>query len=1521
MISTTCVWDDGEISFDMVMQTDNGAIDEESKFYTLTQYRRLLEQAHGASAAQLHALQAELRTLRIALEDERAAACDVEMQHGHMQMQRRTAPHALEDIDLAAALCGDGHRIFNEAEVRKAVPIILESCLPGDIRTQIGMLENYLKSTFDIVGNLSPELSFKILRYLSVNELVGIESVPKKWQSIVHSPALWRYHCLLLTATDPVSLRPSCSPEGWEPLYHSLHHREANFHYGLPQTLRLLNTARCAHGAADQWAYLWTRVSASPYDISLHAQLIQLALASGMDNQVTAARQLLLRFWSAGEEVWLPTIEARIHQGVDTLGDVLDVLALFQTAEEDYLSIQLLKLHLEFVIERHSFLNALESKSEDLGDVFSDAWTRSLLSPIIEKGSGHLTKSHLLWDIYMNWELEQLERTQGEERSKRILEIEGMFMTRLTQPHSNHDETFQSYSTFTTTYKPSNDYETLAISDAARMRFEGSEIAEVALRSFWEGYCDVLRTSNDDVDQQKTVLQRAARSVPGSGVIWAKHIRYLESTESNVEALMHSVSEIYDMALSSGLIQKDVEAIVSLVLARAGLIKRAIASNGEVEANAVVLFQVLEDGIAMVRAASRQGDPRYRLEKFLADICVTLAESPDDASVVWETTAKHYKSSYLAWVLYTEALVKQEKHDEVRAVYKNIVSRNFDWPEAIFDAWVAFEHLYGNLNELQESLDRTERAQNQINLKRAKEAEKAAAFHNDPAVALISEARKDTFNTTSPVNDGEFAADNQKKRKSDDSESKSTTNKKFKTESAVSIKRDRENSTVFVADLPPTVTEKDLISIFKDCGSIRETKITKLSNSHVATVEFSDSESVPGGLTKDKKRIGEQEISVHLAWQSTLYVTNFVEKTDDAYIRQLFGQVMRTDAGANDREVYIAGLSRFVTKKDLETLFKTYGVIKEVRMATDEASHSKGFAFVEFEDEPSAQRALQANNYDLKNRRISVTLADARVRARLKNEQAASGLGRRADLRSRSVRIKGLPSATQEGLLQQALEKITPLKRVEVFQDTGEAVVELESAADAGRLLLLSEPLHFGGQILTISEELLESAPTGVVLPRTGGGMFIPRAAASRPQAGLGRVKVAVQKSPTLQEKESAVDGKWVREGLFKFSFELRNLSKNILFNMKEASDHSFSWKTANWGWAQFARREAVYYQSNSVRNNDALLITCIISSSPAVPSVPSLVPHCSVPRELLDVVGSLLDDPVYSDIVFVLPIRASNGGMRNIYAARSILKRVEYFKSMFDSGFSESSSQTVEMSSETLSVSNGSDTPIISHQFEDSDVEDEEESADVNGETEDQCNAIAKSSNNTDAASSDNPLIPLAVDSLDANVSDNDYCGSDNLGERNVRPKLSHPSSSCYNGGMVMDTDECSIGPARGSSTTDIPIEIGPRKTKIIVKDISYATYRAVLYYLYTDSIVFAPLASSFLAPSPVGPPASAHSLSLRSQGEGQNLNPSSGSRLQTEHNALGPTTRKAWIADWECQNQGRAKPCSAKAVYRVAD
>lgn len=58
-----------------------------------------------------------------------------------------------------------------------------------------------------------------------------------------------------------------------------------------------------------------------------------------------------------------------------------------------------------------------------------------------------------------------------------------------------------------------------------------------------------------------------------------------------------------------------------------------------------------------------------------------------------------------------------------------------------------------------------------------------------------------------------------------------------------------------------------------------------------------------------------------------------------------------------------------------------------------------------------------------------------------------TGLGRHADARNRSVRIRNIPPGTQEGLLHQLLEKHFLVKRTEIFAALNEAVVELENPA------------------------------------------------------------------------------------------------------------------------------------------------------------------------------------------------------------------------------------------------------------------------------------------------------------------------------------------------------------------------------------------------------------------------------------------------------------------------------------------
>lgn len=82
-----------------------------------------------------------------------------------------------------------------------------------------------------------------------------------------------------------------------------------------------------------------------------------------------------------------------------------------------------------------------------------------------------------------------------------------------------------------------------AIAEAAKRRFAGDLNAELALRTFWVGYIDTLvshfrrysitMTNRSETtlqrvgESEKTVFTRASRSVPGSGEVWARFIRFL----------------------------------------------------------------------------------------------------------------------------------------------------------------------------------------------------------------------------------------------------------------------------------------------------------------------------------------------------------------------------------------------------------------------------------------------------------------------------------------------------------------------------------------------------------------------------------------------------------------------------------------------------------------------------------------------------------------------------------------------------------------------------------------------------------------------------------------------------------------------------------------------------------------------------------------------------------------------------------------------------------------------------------
>ena len=79
--------------------------------------------------------------------------------------------------------------------------------------------------------------------------------------------------------------------------------------------------------------------------------------------------------------------------------------------------------------------------------------------------------------------------------------------------------------------------------------------------------------------------------------------------------------------------------------------------------------------------------------------------------------------------------------------------------------------------------------------------------------------------------------------------------------------------------------------------------------------------------------------------------------------------------------IYISNLSYDVNDADLKELFEEYGTVSSAKVITDRMSgRSRGFGFVEIDDNTSGQKAIEElNQCEYDGKVISVTVAKPRT--------------------------------------------------------------------------------------------------------------------------------------------------------------------------------------------------------------------------------------------------------------------------------------------------------------------------------------------------------------------------------------------------------------------------------------------------------------------------------------------------------------------------------------------------------------
>ncbi|ODO10809.1 hypothetical protein I350_01407 [Cryptococcus amylolentus CBS 6273] len=724
--------------------------------------------------------------------------------------------------------------------------------------------------------------------------------------------------------------------------------------------------------------------------------------------------------------------------------------------------------------------------------------------------------------------------------------------------------------------------------DVKGILVEQKKMAEQAFRAYkdaeasiWARYA-AWADDNQGPEQGLSVRLRAVRAVPQSGTAWADLLQDLANLDVYFERAL---------AIGQLVIPADrTTDLVEVFLAKAAYDARLSTPTVSLNAAHPALASITS-GLEAISHINKSGDPSLKLEKFILDWAETKGpQFLDQTLLILDKPIKSRASSYQYALLRAGVEIRRDDASAARDIFEDAIARtDLDWPEAVYEAFIQFEIVHGDPNTLLQTKKKIEKEQEKLARRRAKEA----AAQEQYTAAVVQGAASGAAETV--INDVVGAAEaGQEPVATAEAATAPAPESVEKKEEP--LKRDRENTTVLVSGLSKGITTERIGNFFSGCGDVREISI--LSNEESmhddALVEFKFADAIPRVLEKDQKKYEGSPVSVSMLWRSTLFVTNFPREMDDEGIRKLFGQygriletrwpsrkyadsrrfcyitmdsptsaqetlvlqgykipgastnfgltVLISDPSAKTKRsdaanstMFVGGLNNKSTENDVRGLFKEYGTIGHVKLGWDPVKKiCKGFAFVEMSTEAEAKAALALHGTQHKGKYLKVEISDpnhANKKPKDRDDDKA------AEKRSRSVRLHNLPENTQEGLLQQALEKIMPVKRLELFAKNGQALAELDSPADAGKLLMRTEDFIFGDRKIDITPpnqrslpikeaaagESSTSAPAAPPGPST---MFAPRAtrralAKPRPTAVAAAKAVASSSAPTVSQGQS----------------------------------------------------------------------------------------------------------------------------------------------------------------------------------------------------------------------------------------------------------------------------------------------------------------------------------------------------------------------------------------------------------------
>ncbi|XKL64324.1 hypothetical protein PGB90_004410 [Kerria lacca] len=749
-------------------------------------------------------------------------------------------------------------------------------------------------------------------------------------------------------------------------------------------------------------------------DYCAYVELIQVLSSLKELEELRSARENFNKEYPLSPEMWISWIEDEKAIAC-TNEEKQHINTLFERALQDYSSIEIWLEFIPFSIELMTEGNQIES-------------VRSVFERALSICGFHVSKGSLLWKLYREFEKDILKSiTESNEISEEIenmkfdqkRRIAEIFRRQLSIPLLEMEKTYQELRLWLDDEESSkklldmnsleNSYKKALEKLSRILTFEENLLCSEtdASLQLYQTYLDFEKNPKEggnDPFRVRCLYERALTENPLNASLWSDYIQYLTEFVKIPEDIMLTcyrairncpgevkfwshymilmersnksktdIKELLEKALQTF---AEAKGIKSVWLSYIYYLKRQLSlissDSGDQWENAI---KEIRDIIYMAynNLCSYYGlDGDYECELLLwwARFEAETTKDLERFRKIWTDILNtgHNKSSYY-WLKYINMEWQYGDTKHMRKLCPRALAAISDSPKSVAAVWLEFESHNGSLDSF---LNCQKICEERIKKYSEEKKKQNVQFdEKNKKISSKSELIKGNKNfTNKPIKTNNIEQDNVQrkiigfKKKESPEKPKKVTPASDITGTFVSHDSSKDDRTVFVSNLDYTVTEDDVIKILNSIGKIEEFRLVrdfKGRSKGYGYLVFSSKKEARESLKLDRTPINQRPI--------------FISECDPDKQSRKTG--LRFNTGIEKNKLFVKGLPLTLNKNDLEKLFSPYGVLKDIRLVTYRNGHSKGLAYIEFENEKAAEIALlKTDGSIIEDKTISVAISN-----------------------------------------------------------------------------------------------------------------------------------------------------------------------------------------------------------------------------------------------------------------------------------------------------------------------------------------------------------------------------------------------------------------------------------------------------------------------------------------------------------------------------------------------------------------